>query len=415
MSNDTYSIIYAKILISTFFCLMAFLSFQFQPKLEKVFDKIGQGKAFTIFVILFRLIPFSIVYLLLGYKAQSDVYIFWRSAQEASHFKLVYRDFESLYSPFFPYITGTILYLWDSAEAITLLMVLVEIAVLWLSLKTYRSENKAKDVFKVLVYLLLPAPLIFCVIGGQEDIWMWGFACLFVYFSQEKASDFVLGIITALGLLCTKAFFVLLIPLIFLKINDKVKFILGNLSLGIPVFLFLFYFGGFSFLMPIRLAQEPMSPNFWSLVHPFVAELDIIKNTKILNWIGLILILSFATWQSLRTKEIAWKTYIPSIWILIFGTMMLIQIGSYANYLFIYSMPLIFCFDFIKQKKFVFITFFIQFIASFQPSLWFRIGKPFLRFEQFKEFRFVLEYSLEIIILAGVCYWLNWVIQKKDI
>ncbi len=355
-----------------------------------------------------------VIYLVMNQKAQSDVYIFWKSAQQASQFKLVYRDFESLYSPFFPYITALLLYIWDTAEAVTLTMILIELLVLWLTINTYSSEKFTTDIFKALIYLLLPAPFIFCIIGGQEDIWMWGFACMMVYGWKNKKNDLILGIISGLGLLSTKAFFVLFTPLIFLKLNNKLKFLLGNLLVGLPVLLFLFYYGGTSFLMPIRLAQEPMAPNIWSITNPIIWSFHLTDNIKLLNWLGLFAILSFSIWQTHQSKSFNLQQFIPKIWVILFGLMMIIQIGSYANYIFIYAMPLIFGFSFFEQKKFILYTFLIQFIASFQPSLWFRVGKPFLHFSDFAQIRFSIEYICEVLVFIGVLYWLKLVIFNHE-
>lgn len=410
-----YGTIYFKILISLGLCFIALLAFRYQQDLEKIFDKLKRVNSFLILSILFRIIPFIIVYVILHFKAQSDVIIFWKSAQEALKLKLVYRDFESLYSPLFPYITALLLFLWNSPEAVTLLMIFIELLVLWITMITFSSKKQSADLFKTLIYLLLPGPFIFCVIGGQEDIWMWGFACLIIYCWKKQKSDFVLGIITGLGLLCTKAFFVLFIPLIFFKVTDKVKFFLGNIVVGLPVLFFLLYYGGNSFLMPIRLAQEPMAPNAWSIANPFIWSFNLGNNIKVINWIGLFVILAFALWQTYLSRKLTIQEYIPKIWIILFGLMMVIQIGSYANYVFIYSMPLIFGFNFFNRKRFIVITFLIQFIASFQPSLWFRIGKPFLQFKDFSELRFTMEYFFEIIIFIGVLYWLNLAMKKQEI
>ncbi len=106
-----YGTIYFKILISLGLCFIALLAFRYQQDLEKIFDKLKRVNSFLILSILFRIIPFIIVYVILHFKAQSDVIIFWKSAQEALKLKLVYRDFESLYSPLFPYITALLLFL----------------------------------------------------------------------------------------------------------------------------------------------------------------------------------------------------------------------------------------------------------------------------------------------------------------
>ncbi|MES2518893.1 MAG: hypothetical protein V4585_12340 [Bacteroidota bacterium] len=410
---ELYEVVYNKAYISAVLCLLAFLAFKFRTEIENFFGKIGGLKSFAIIAFLLRILPFLIVYVVYGYDAQSDVQIFWKSAQQAAQFKLVYRDFESLYSPFFPYITALPLYIWDTARAVTLLMILIELSVLWLTMKTYSAGNQSATTFKALIYLLLPAPYIFCVLGGQEDIWMWGFACLLVYAWQRKKSDFVLGIITGLGLLTTKAFFVLLLPLLFLKLKNKGQFILGNIVVGLPILLILFVLGGTSFLMPIRLAQEPMAVNMWSVINPLIWDLGITSNIKLLNWIGLILILLVAVWQTLKDKTLDIQQYVPKIWVIIFGMMMVFQIGSYANYIFIYAMPLLFGFNFFKNKTFLILTFFFQSFATVQPSFWFRIGKPFLRFDNLLGAKFAVEYALEIVVFVGVIYWLKMVLSKK--
>jgi hypothetical protein len=341
------------------------------------------------------------------------VQIFWKSAQHAAKLELVYRDFDSVYSPFFAYITALPLYFWDTARAVTLLMILVELLVLWVTMKTYPSENQPSTLFESLIYLLLPGPYIFCVLGGQEDIWMWGFACLVVYAWQRKKSDLVLGIITGLGLLTTKAFFVLLLPLLLLKVKNKVTFIAGNALVGLPVLLILYFLGGDAFLMPIRLAQDPMAVNMWSVINPLIWDYGITKDIKILNWIGLFIILGIALWHTIRSKNIDIQHFIPKIWIIIFGVMMIVQIGAYANYIFIYSMPLLFCFNFFKNKTFLILTFIFQGFATVQPSFWFRIGKPFLRFDNLLGPKFAIEYALEIVVFVGVIYWLSMVMKKK--
>jgi hypothetical protein len=213
---ELYEVVYNKAYISIILCLLAYFAFKFKTKIESFFQKLGTLNSFGLLAFLSRILPFIIVYIIYGYDAQSDVQIFWKSAQHAAKFELVYRDFDSVYSPFFAYITALPLYLWDNARAVTLLMIFVELSVLWLTMKTYPAENQPSTLFKALIYLLLPGPYIFCVLGGQEDIWMWGFACLVVYAWQHKKSDLVLGIITGLGLLTTKAFFVLLLPLLLL-------------------------------------------------------------------------------------------------------------------------------------------------------------------------------------------------------
>jgi hypothetical protein len=205
----------------------------------------------------------------------------------------------------------------------------------------------------------------------------------------------------------------LLLPLLFLKLNNKVKFVLGNLAVGLPVLVFLYTLGGTSFLMPIRLAQEPMAVNMWSVINPLIWDLGITKDIKLLNWVGLFVILLVSVWQTLRNKQLDIQQFIPKIWTIIFLMMMVVQIGSYANYVFIFAMPLMFGFDFFKNKTFLILTFIFQSFAAIQPSFWFRIGKPFLRFDNLLGAKFAVEYALELIVFTGVIYWLILVLKKS--
>ena len=108
---------------------------------------------------------------------------------------------------------------------------------------------------------------------------------------RKGKSDFILGVIVALGLIATKAFFVLFVPPIFLKLSNRWNFILGMATLGIPTLAFLYLHGGTAFLMPIQLAQEPMCPNIWSVTYPILGDLIAKFNIRILNWIGLFVII----------------------------------------------------------------------------------------------------------------------------
>ena len=89
---ELYEVVYNKAYISITLCLLAFLSFKFRNKIERFFDSIGTTKSFLSIGFLGRILPFLIVYVYYGYDAQSDVQIFWKSAQHAAKFELVYRD-----------------------------------------------------------------------------------------------------------------------------------------------------------------------------------------------------------------------------------------------------------------------------------------------------------------------------------
>jgi hypothetical protein len=88
-----YEVIYNKTYISLSLCLIAWLAFRFRPQIESFFDRIGKTVSFSLLAIVFRILPFLVVYLYFSFDAQSDVQIFWHSAQKAKELGIVYRDF----------------------------------------------------------------------------------------------------------------------------------------------------------------------------------------------------------------------------------------------------------------------------------------------------------------------------------
>jgi hypothetical protein len=92
--------------------------------------------------------------------------MFYDSAVSASKGGVVYRDFDSAYSPLFPYLTVIPLWFWDSPKSIILEMVGLELLILWGTLRLTRLS-----VYYALIYLLLPATFILSVLGGQEAYW----------------------------------------------------------------------------------------------------------------------------------------------------------------------------------------------------------------------------------------------------
>ena len=87
-------------------------------------------------------------------------------------------------------------------------MIGLELLILWGTLRLTRLS-----VYYALIYLLLPATFILSVLGGQEDILMWGALVFSLLLFRRKENFILLGISLGIGLLVTKALFVLFIPI----------------------------------------------------------------------------------------------------------------------------------------------------------------------------------------------------------
>ena len=102
-----------------------------KDRLEAMISK-SPNRWLLIFSFVFRLFPFIVIYIFLGFDARSDVLMFYDSAKAAAKGGIVYWDFDTAYSPLFPYITVLPLWIWDSAKAIILEMVLFELLILFI-------------------------------------------------------------------------------------------------------------------------------------------------------------------------------------------------------------------------------------------------------------------------------------------
>ena len=149
---------------------------------------------------------------------------------------------------------------------------------------------------------------------------------LFLYFYKKNQDSLWVGIILGIGMIITKVLFVLALPIALILIDKKIRFLAGLAIIGIPTLAILIYFGGDSFLLPIQEANNPRTPNIWSIFNPFfnVYENIGIKN---LNKIGLIsnIILIIALSILAKMKNLSFSLAFPLIWIFSNCWLMFIQ------------------------------------------------------------------------------------------
>ena len=373
---------------------------------------IFRNERFTLFSSFFflRVLPFFIIYIVFNFDARSDVEMFYESALGAKRFGFVYRDFESAYSPLFAYITALPLFLWNSPKAIILFMIIVECAIVWFTINHYKSKYALK---LGILYLLLPGSFVFSVLGGQEDIWMWLFVLFGIYFSKKEEKPFYIGLALGFGLLITKALLVLYIPAILVFSKKPLHIFYGLLLIGIPSLCFLYLHSEFLFLSPIQQANDPRTPNIWSVIHP-LSNGFIPIGPKILNWLGLFTIQSLGIYFAVKLKNripmsefLLYNFLIISIWL------MIIQQSSLANYAYVYLLPLIFFLKLEKSKKAILLLLFFNVLIIVQPALWWGLKMPV--FHSLSEINLPfekIEYSLEVLIL-GMLFWLLFFVINR--
>lgn len=366
------------------------------------FTKQNQTVWFLLMVFVLRILPFVVVYVIFNESPRSDVPMFYEAAVSAKQGMFVYRDFESAYSPLFSYLTAIPLVVWNSPKAIALLMLVVEIIVLWF---TFLFQHETVSLYKTLLYLLLPAPFILVILGGQEDIWMWGFGLWSMWAWQKKQDELWLGIIFGLALLVTKALFILILPAIFFFVHRKVRFVTGLLVIGIPSLAFMYYHSELLFLSPIQQANDPRTPNIWTILHPLTNGL-IPLGPKYLNWIGLLSILGITIFATFKLrKNTTYERFLPLIWTLTYSVMMIVQQSSLSNYAFIFLMPMLFSSIDVTDRTTRNILLLFNLAVVVQPPIWWGLNMPiFHHLSDLLVPIHLLEYVLEIAVMACLIY-----------
>ncbi len=360
-----------------------------------------------------RLVPFAVIYLLLGLETRSDVPIFYEAASHALRGEIVYRDFWSPYSPLFAYITALPLLVWPSPKSIVLLMILVEGAAWWLTYRFYRPRRGSVAQLWALLYLVLPGPFVFCVLGGQEDVWMWLFGAISLWVWANRASAFGLGLLMAVMLIVTKALAVLIALALLFWVRRPLQYVAGLLLIGVPALVVLYALTGEGMLTPLMFASMPFAPNLPTVLAPLIG--DFTAYAGLLSAVGLIAVLvlsAYGGWQ-LRRANIPYERALPILWVLCYGMLMVVHKSSFGNYVFIYALPLMTLIPDWNNARPVAILLVLNVMAAVHPSVWWRLGAPiYTDPAMINTKKYAVEYCMEIMIVASVGYFV-WLAYRQ--
>lgn len=326
--------------------------------------------------ILFRLLPFVVIYILADIAPTSDVNGFWDEGSKASQGMVVYRDFWSPYSPLYAYYLGTWLKIWYDPRMIVFVMTFMDTVALWVSWHLYRFQlSNADYLYKVLLYYLLPGSLILCVVGAQEDVWMWLFVIVAYLYRQRTGRVEVYALILAMALLLTKAIFVLILaPLFFLE-KEKIRFVVVMALVGATSLAILYPLVGWEFTQPLDEAKVLRAPNVLSVLNPWFFDSMGVGET-FWNWFGLVVSVGMGSWTAWRFRTSDFPILISRSWIALYATMMVIQQSAYSNYIFLFLIPLVFYVVDWHNKKQVGLLLLFNLLCVVHPSYWWRLGMP---------------------------------------
>jgi hypothetical protein len=361
-----------------------------------------------------RLVPFLATYIVLGYQPQSDVATFYypigMSALEGG---IPYRDVYSCYSPLFGYWLAPFLSLWSDMRMVVLAMMVVEGLAVRLTFRHYQTqETMGQRLFRGVFYYFLPLPFVMCVFSGQEDVILWLFALLAIPLMQSR--PFLAGLVLGLGMLATKAVFILLLIPVWLLTLRNVKFAAwftaGLVTVGLPVALFIFWKAGLLFLdQQSHEGDYLKAPNWRSILNPFLSD-GMRSAVGIWKWGGLIitlLIMLQGVWR-IHTTRSNWRyqDYLPFIYILTYSAMSVLQQNAISNYAYLFMLPLVFTMIDFRRLWFCVGLIGFNILAAIHPSLWWRLGMPYYdRLSALANPTAALEYSIEILIFIGFIYY----------
>jgi hypothetical protein len=398
-------IIFAKASVSLILSFVLLTALYKRTWLENKLEILGVPWLFLFWLVL-RFLPFLAIYVLLDYEPQSDVKeYYYPIGIGAGLGKMLYRDVPSPYSPFFGYYLAVPLWLWNNTRMIVLTMTVVEALAVWL---TYRDDHgrepKGQRLFRALFYYLLPVPFVFCILSGQEDVSLWIFTVLAGQ-ALATGNSFRVGLWFALGLLSTKAVFVLLlVPFVFL-VSNKIRFLSGCVVLGLPVLLFLYWKTDLQFILqPLEEGTYLKAPNIRSVLAPFIGE-AINRTVRIESYAGLLLTVAVTMWVLLTMRMGNRHRRVALLYVLVFSLSTVVQHNAIGNYAYLFMLPLVFNMANFRDRWQCLGLLVFNMAAAIHPSLWWRIGQPFYySFSQINRPIYWVEYGLELILVSGFAY-----------
>ena len=367
-----------------------------------------------LFFVAFRLLPFLFTYVVMGYEPQSDVQCFYPIVKSATRLEIPYAHAYNPYSPFFGYLLALPLAIYDNIRVIVLTLLLLETAAVWLTQRVYLPRlSQGERLFRCLIYYLLPVSFIFSVFSGQEDTLVWGAALAGMWLWQRRQNTLLGGVFMGIGLLLTKATFVLLLIPLFLLTRRKLSMVAGAAAVGLPVLVWLYFSVGLKFMeQPLHEGDLVKAPNWRSVLNPFLLG-NVTFDGSTGKWITLSMLLAIIGLATLwvRKRE-ALVGYLPMLYIVIFAGLSVLQQNAISVYAFAFMLPLAICLTNFRNRTEVTILLIFNVLAANQPSIWWRMEQPFYTFTMLTKPLNLAEYLMEWLIVMGFG-WYVWLAIRQ--
>jgi hypothetical protein len=296
-------------------------------------------------------------------------------------------------------------------------MVLIEAFIVWGTYRTYK--NNTHNAFKsIMLYLMLSGPMIMVLLGGQEDIWLWGVAVwMLYYFQRTQKEGFGLGTRFSVGLLTIKATFVFWLFPLWLLLKKRWQFLWGMVVVGVPSLVVLYWAMGLDFLMPLQMgATNLLTPNLFTISRPWlnliIADMP---SLAFFSWSGMLITLSFATWIAYPAHLWSLKRSLPIAFLATYISMTFFQSTSVGYYAFTYMLPLLFELVDWEKRRDVAVLLFFNALLVVQPFLFTHLGSPtYDDISVLTQPLYLLEYTFQMLNMACYGWYLFKIYQKAS-
>lgn len=406
-------IVLAKLVIGVFCSVLIVAAIGMRARIEAFSSSLHPYTWVATLWVLLRLAPFILVFIVLKVEPTSDVNGFWYMATNAAEGKMVYRDFWSPYSPFYAYLLAIGALLWHNPKVVVLIMLLMEGLTVALSYSFFKQHlTRNSFFFKSLLYFLLPGSLVLCVLGAQEDIWMWLFFVLAVVVRKRTGSVVAYSFLLALGILTTKAIFVLFFLPLFLLEKQKWHFTWPLVLTGVLSLVALYLNVGMEFLQPIGEADTLRAPNVVSVLNPWTFD-TIGMGKGFWNWLGLFATLSLGCVGAFRWKNDDFVLASTRIFSVMYATLMIVSQSAYSNYIFIFLLPLTLILIDFHDRRFLSFLLIYNILCTVHPSLWWRSGMPkyYTPADVLGNLQSLIDYAMQLSIVGLTVYLIAYTLN----
>jgi hypothetical protein len=330
--------------------------------------------------VLTRLIPWLGIYVVAGYLPQSDVATaYWPHALAVLRGDLPYRDFECFFGPLFPYLLSLPVLLWEDPRGLVLFFSLLEAVTVALTIKAEAlAPGTPARARWLALYFLAPGPLLFGVVGGQEDFLFW-LAGLLLWQVLLRGREFGAGALTVLAVTLTKPLFVIPAALIFGLSRRRLHFLLGAVPLALGVLAILWFGTGRAFLSVLSQGNNISPPNVWIWLHWLSAgHIDIVQRGLSLALVLSIAAFGFVVFARRAPVLLASYRHFTAAWTLVFAIFMLFSLKSLGAYFAYFALPAFGLFMAQRNVRALALWMLMGAVAPVECSLWFRLGEPLI-------------------------------------